>query len=56
MVFNKHDSAPYFFINIQQDGFEFAKKMLEYKVIVIPGLAFSQRLTNWIRVSYAFTC
>lgn len=53
LVINKSDSAPYVFVNIQQDGFEFAKKMLEYKVIVIPGVAFSSRLSNWIRVSYA---
>lgn len=50
---NRSDSAPYVFINILQDGFEFAKKMLDYKVIVIPGIAFSPRLTNWIRISYA---
>lgn len=50
---NKSDSAPYIFINIHKDGFEFAKKMLEYKVIVIPGVAFSPKLTNWIRISYA---
>jgi len=50
---NKSDAGPYLFINIHQDGFEFAKKMLGYKVIVIPGSAFSKRLTNWIRVSYA---
>lgn len=53
MVLNKSDSAPYIFINIHQDGYEFAKKMLDYKVIVIPGVAFSKRLTNWIRISYA---
>ncbi|MBI9032346.1 pyridoxal phosphate-dependent aminotransferase [bacterium] len=53
IAINRSDSAPYIFINILQDGFEFAKKMLDYKVIVIPGLAFSQRLTNWIRISYA---
>lgn len=50
---NQPDSAPYIFINILQDGFDFAKKLLEYKVIVIPGQAFSSRMKNWIRVSYA---
>ncbi len=49
----KSDAAPYIFINILKDGYEFAKKMLEYKVIVIPGIAFSPRLANWIRISYA---
>lgn len=53
LVLNKSDSAPYIFINIHKDGYEFAKEMLKYKVIVIPGVAFSKRLTNWIRVSYA---
>lgn len=53
LILNKSDSAPYLFINIHQDGLEFAKQMLEYKVIIIPGIAFSKRLTNWIRVSYA---
>jgi len=53
MIITRSDSAPYIFINIHQDGFEFAKKMLDYKVIVIPGVAFSKGLSNWIRVSYA---
>ncbi len=52
-IINRSDSAPYFFINIHKDGFEFAKKMLDYKVIVIPGIAFSKHLTNWIRISFA---
>lgn len=49
----KNDSAPYIFVNIRQDGLEFAKKMLEQKVIVVPGQAFSERLSSWIRISYA---
>ncbi|MFA7056876.1 MAG: pyridoxal phosphate-dependent aminotransferase [Candidatus Cloacimonadales bacterium] len=49
----KNDSAPYVFVNIRQDGFEFAKKMLAQKVIVIPGIAFSPRLPTWIRISYS---
>lgn len=48
----KNDSAPYIFVNIRQDGVEFAKKMLAQKVIVIPGVAFSERLSTWIRISY----
>lgn len=50
---SKTQAAPYIFINILKDGYDFAMKMLEYKVIVIPGQAFSQKLTNWIRISYA---
>ncbi len=46
-------SAPYLFINIGEDGYLFAEKLLTKGVIVIPGVAFSQRLTNYIRISYS---
>lgn len=47
------NSGPYIFMNILQDGYQFARRLLEQRVIVIPGIAFSPRLDNWIRISYA---
>lgn len=47
------NSAPFVFIKVHDDGYKFTKELLSKKVIVIPGIAFSDRLTRWVRISYA---
>ena len=47
------DAGPYLFFNVGTDGYSFAKKLVKKGVIVIPGVAFSSRLSNYIRISYS---
>ncbi len=46
----KGEFHPFLFVKVPDNNF--AEEMLEKKVIVIPGHAFSQRNMNWVRISY----
>ena len=47
------NAAPYIFLNIGRDGYHFAKKILQKGLIVIPGIAFGDNVSHWIRINYA---
>ncbi|AAB97984.1 TPA: pyridoxal phosphate-dependent aminotransferase [Methanocaldococcus jannaschii] len=52
---NKPDGAFYIFPDVSEygDGVEVAKKLIENKVLCVPGVAFGENGANYIRFSYA---
>jgi len=56
LEFAPPQGAFYVFVKVKQDGLKFSKSFLEKKfVATVPGIAFGQTFTEWIRVSYAIS-
>ena len=53
MKYLEPDTAPYIFIKVNGCDKEFAKNAAAKGVVVIPGSAFGESGTGWIRISYA---